>query len=277
MRAAFGACLNKIRCEWAVTRQLTLLLYYICPPLDLPRSLCPPAELSDSRSRIRWERIFVGKLILVRHGHTPLNGDNQNERLRSWLDIPLDQQGLDEALKIAQSLASLPVSTIVSSDLRRAYQTAETIRALTGATLETTEALRPWNLGIFAGQLISEVVPFLDMLNHSPDLMAPNGESYRQFYDRYSRCLMELLNRAEETPGYTVAVTHVRNFLALKSVLTHGSLDRIPVQGGPCTGALRFIERAGDKWLIREDVVKLAPPAATLTSAMPEDDVIQAN
>lgn len=219
----------------------------------------------------------MGKLILVRHGHTPLNGDNQDERLRSWLDIPLDQQGLDEALKIAQSLASLPISTIVSSDLRRAYQTAETIRAATGATLEPTEALRPWNLGIFAGQLISEVVPFLNLLNHNPDLMAPNGESYRQFYDRYSCCLMELLIRAEEAPGYTVAVTHVRNFLALKSVLTHGSLDRIPVQGGPCTGALRFIERVGDKWKIREAVVKLASPTATLTSAIPDDDVIQAN
>ncbi len=219
----------------------------------------------------------MGKLILVRHGHTPLNGDNQNERLRSWLDIPLDQQGLDEAARIAHSLSSLPISKIVSSDLRRACQTAETIRVTTRASLETTEALRPWNLGIFSGQLISEVVPFLNLLNHNPDLMAPNGESYRQFYERYSRCLMDLLTRAEETPGYTVAVTHVRNFLALKSVLTHGSLDRIPVQGGPCTGALRFIERAGDKWKIREEVVKLAAPTATLPTAIPDDDVIQAN
>jgi broad specificity phosphatase PhoE len=36
----------------------------------------------------------MGKLILVRHGHTPLNAAGKEERLRGWLDIPLDEQGL---------------------------------------------------------------------------------------------------------------------------------------------------------------------------------------
>lgn len=39
----------------------------------------------------------MGELILVRHGHTPLNVPGRDERLRGWLDIPLDDQGLQEA------------------------------------------------------------------------------------------------------------------------------------------------------------------------------------
>ena len=67
----------------------------------------------------------MGKLILVRHGHTPLNGHGKDERLRAWLDIPLDDQGMREGEEIAEKLSHLDVTGIYSSDLRRARQTAE--------------------------------------------------------------------------------------------------------------------------------------------------------
>lgn len=46
----------------------------------------------------------MGKLILVRHGHTPLNSPGEDERLRSWLNVPLDQKGLEEAARTADML-----------------------------------------------------------------------------------------------------------------------------------------------------------------------------
>lgn len=211
----------------------------------------------------------MGKLILVRHGHTPLNSHGKEERLRSWLDIPLDQQGLQEADETAQRLAHHPVTTIFSSDLKRARQTASKIQEATGAEISTTDELRPWNLGIFGGQLLREIIPFLNLLNDHPEMPAPNGESFHQFYERYSRRLHAILQVAEESDGCVVAVTHVRNLLAAKTILGNGDRNHVPVQGGPSTGTLTFVERLNGSWKMRTDDV----PAVTVipTSRKAED------
>jgi broad specificity phosphatase PhoE len=190
----------------------------------------------------------LGKLILIRHGHTPLNSHGKEERLRSWLDVPLDEQGLQEAVEIAQKVSAFPVSAIYSSDLKRARQTAEMVRQTTKASVNTTEELRPWNLGIFGGQLLREIIPFLNLLNESPGLPAPNGESFHQFYARYSRRLTEMLSLAEQSRGCVVVVTHVRNLLAARSIIEHGDRDRVPVQGGPPTGTLTVVEKVNGAW-----------------------------
>lgn len=215
----------------------------------------------------------MGKLILVRHGHTPLNSHGKEERLRAWLDIPLDTEGMREALETAQTLAGLTITAIYSSDLRRARQTAETIRASTNATLFTTHELRPWNLGIFGGQLLREIIPFLNLLNENPDLPAPNGESFRQFYARYSRRLFELLEITEESSGDIIAVTHVRNVLAAETILAHGNAEKVPVQGGPSTGSLTIIEKVGGTWRIQTVKTPHAPeiPADSHTAGVNRD------
>jgi broad specificity phosphatase PhoE len=190
----------------------------------------------------------LGKLILIRHGHTPLNSHGKEERLRSWLDVPLDEQGLQEAVEIAQKVSAFPVSAIYSSDLKRARQTAEMVRQTTQASVTATEELRPWNLGIFGGQLLREIIPFLNLLNERPDLSAPNGESFHRFYARYSKRLTEMLSLAERSRGYVVVVTHVRNLLAAKTILEHGDRNRVPVQGGPSTGTLTVVEKVDGAW-----------------------------
>jgi len=194
----------------------------------------------------------VGKLILVRHGHTCLNIPGRDERLRGWMDLPLDDQGLREAEEIAERLAEYPVDAIYSSDLRRARQTAEVLRRRVGAPRVTTmKELRPWNLGVFCGQRVMDVLPFLNLLNRHPDVPAPSGESFYQFYGRYSRCLTDLLNLASEFAGCIVAVTHVRNVLATQTVIEQGNPDLVPVRGGPPTGTLFVVERQNGRWEVK--------------------------
>jgi broad specificity phosphatase PhoE len=163
--------------------------------------------------------------------------------------------------------------TIYSSDLRRAWQTAETIHASTNANLFTTDELRPWNLGIFAGQLLSEILPFLNLLNENPELPAPNGESFRQFYERYSRTLVKLLQIAEESSGDIVAVTHVQNVLATETILTHNNAKQVPIQGGPSTGSLTPIEKVRGSWRMHTVKAPLVPeiPAESHTAGANRD------
>jgi broad specificity phosphatase PhoE len=122
--------------------------------------------------------------------------------------------------------------------------------------------LRPWNLGVFCGERVREILPFLNLLNHHPDLAAPNGESFYQFYGRYSRRLTELMNLALESAGCIVAVTHVRNLLAARTVIEQGNPDRVPVRGGPATGALTFVEMESGVWRMRtcEGTAAMARP-----------------
>jgi broad specificity phosphatase PhoE len=193
----------------------------------------------------------MGKLLIIRHGHTSLNMPGRDERLRGWLDVPLDGEGLEEAAVTAEQIhATHTVDAIYCSDLRRARQTAEVLRKQTKAPITATSDLRPWNLGVFCGQRVREILPFLNLLNQHLDLAAPSGESFYQFYGRYSHRLKELLTLAEASPNSIAVVTHVRNLLATSSVITGSDRNKVPVKGGPHTGAVVVVEKDQDRWKI---------------------------
>jgi broad specificity phosphatase PhoE len=117
-----------------------------------------------------------------------------------------------------------------------------------------TSELRPWNLGAFGGQRVKDILPFLNLLNQRPDLPAPSGESFYQFYGRYSHRLTELLSLADSSNGYVLAVTHVRNLLAATTIIEGGDKNKVPVKGGPSTGTISMVEKIDGKWTIsRED------------------------
>ena len=200
----------------------------------------------------------MGKLLIIRHGHTSLNMPGRDERLRGWLDVPLDSEGLEEAHETAaQVSAAHVVDAIYCSDLRRARQTAEVLRKKTKSTVVATSDLRPWNLGVFCGQRVREILPFLNLLNRHLDLAAPSGESFYQFYGRYAHRLRELLNLAEASPNSIAVVTHVRNLLATSSVLTGSDISKIPVKGGPQTGAVLVVEKEDDRWSVSHNAPRL--------------------
>ncbi|MGB8012191.1 MAG: histidine phosphatase family protein [Terriglobales bacterium] len=195
----------------------------------------------------------MGKLILVRHGKTVLNSMDSEERLRGWMDISLDEQGLREAEETAQRLAHYPVAHIYSSDLYRARQTAEAVVRATLTPVVHTSDLRPWNLGTLAGQRVKDILPILQQLELDPSMPAPGGESFLQFCDRYSRKLKDLLEIAARNQAIIVAVTHVRNLLATPALLCGGNRSHIPVTGGPKTGSLVWVEKGSRGWNLRVD------------------------
>jgi probable phosphoglycerate mutase len=189
-----------------------------------------------------------GKLILVRHGKTVLNSLDDSEKLRGWLDVPLNDEGLEEAEMTARQVAQYPIAAIYCSDLLRARQTAAAIAKATKLTAISTHELRPWNVGSLAGKQVSKILDELQQLELDPSRPAPDGESFFQFYDRYSLKLKELLNIADQSSGCIVAVTHVRNLLAAPTILQGGDKTKIPVRGGAKTGALMWVRKSGGKW-----------------------------
>lgn len=149
-------------------------------------------------------------ILLIRHGETAWNAVR---RLQGHIDIPLNAEGERQAGALGRALAAESVDVIVSSDLRRARQTAQAVAdQYDGATVQTDANLRERCYGVFEGMLYTEVeqqypAEFALWQARDIDAVMPPGErvaeSFRQFY---ARAISAIGEWAERHPGKTVAI-----------------------------------------------------------------------
>ncbi|MGH3659151.1 MAG: histidine phosphatase family protein, partial [Micromonosporaceae bacterium] len=94
------------------------------------------------------------RLIIWRHGQTSWNVEN---RIQGQRDVELDTTGLDQAKTAARMLADEPWDMLISSDLRRAQQTADALAALNGQPVATDARLRERRYGDWEGLTHDEI------------------------------------------------------------------------------------------------------------------------
>lgn len=139
-------------------------------------------------------------IILVRHGETALNA----ARVLQPADTPLSERGLRQAQAVAMRLISAGATSILSSDLPRAMQTAQAIAAATGVSVSNNALLQERNFGDLRGRAY-------DSLDFDPLAMqdAPTGgESMAAFRARVSAALALLCEKRAAANGSLVVVTH---------------------------------------------------------------------
>lgn len=159
------------------------------------------------------------RLILCRHGSTKFNGKGiaSADRIRGWIDVPLDREGEEQAVELTNRLKGEEIAEIHSSPLVRAEETAERIADAHWLKVRPDRGLMPWNVGELAGQPTEEVLP--KMVAMEKNGKAPKGgEPFDEFRKRYLRTLVKLLERAKRA-GTICAVTHTRNFQVTKAWL----------------------------------------------------------
>ena len=148
------------------------------------------------------------RLWLVRHGESTWNvlGLAQGHK-----DVPtLTRRGAEQARRCARLLAGEPVGAIVSSDLKRAAQTALPIGRSLHLPVSHDSRLRERSLGAAEGTPFAVVRS--DQLGIAggrvvdADAAPPEGETVRQFYTRITACLNELLS--DHPDGDLVLVCH---------------------------------------------------------------------
>jgi broad specificity phosphatase PhoE len=88
------------------------------------------------------------RLVLVRHGRTSWNAAG---RFQGQADPPLDDMGRAQARRAANELSVYQPATIVSSDLRRARQTAMALAAPWRCEVRLDPSLREQALGDWEG------------------------------------------------------------------------------------------------------------------------------
>lgn len=133
-------------------------------------------------------------LILLRHGQTDWNSE---QRLQGHRDIDLNSAGRRQAVQAAPSVAALRPDVIVSSDLRRARDTAGAVADVTGLPVAVDPRLRETSMGKWEGMTRDEVVvdwsaEWDAWRTTSPDASPPGGESRRQVATRAIEVVHEL-------------------------------------------------------------------------------------
>lgn len=97
----------------------------------------------------------AGTVVLLRHGRTAYN---HGKRLQGQIDIPLDDVGRWQAEQGASALASShTATTVVSSDLGRALDTASAYAKLVGVDVELDVRLRERSFGEWEGMTSEEL------------------------------------------------------------------------------------------------------------------------
>lgn len=94
------------------------------------------------------------RLILWRHGQTEWNS---SRRVQGQTDVELTEVGRRQATAAAERLATVRPDALVSSDLRRAADTAAALAALTGLPVETDPRLRERHFGEWQGLTFPEI------------------------------------------------------------------------------------------------------------------------
>lgn len=117
------------------------------------------------------------RLIVLRHGETTWNA---NTRIQGHTDIPLNDNGIWQAQRLGAALADEPLDAIYSSDLQRAWATAQAVAARHDLPVIAEPLLRERGFGVLEGLTWAEIEAehpehALHWRTRTPDWAPPGG------------------------------------------------------------------------------------------------------
>lgn len=160
----------------------------------------------------------MSKLLLVRHGNTKLNSAG-----RYWgqTDVELSAEGVGQAERLRDRLATQKIDVIYTSNLQRASATAKIIASSHQVDIVTCPELREINFGKIEGLTFKEVSQLYPEVAEawfkwSLTLKYPGGESVTELNNRVSKFLERL---EKHTPEETILI--VAHSAPLRMLICH--------------------------------------------------------
>ncbi|WP_456343079.1 alpha-ribazole phosphatase [Thermovibrio sp.] len=167
------------------------------------------------------------KVILVRHGKTVWNAEG---RYQGKMDIPLNEEGREQARKVGEALKGFPVKAVYSSPLSRCRDTAQEIAKHHGLEVQVKEGFKEIDHGRWEGMLASEVEreypELLKLWKEKPSqVKMPEGESLKDVYDRAVKAFEDVV-RSHSDEDLIVIVGHDATNKVLMCHLLGTGLDK---------------------------------------------------
>lgn len=160
-------------------------------------------------------------VLLVRHGETR---ETAERRYPSAGDLPLSERGRGQALALARALQSVAVDAVLTSESRRARETAELLVAGRDLSLRLLPALAEMRFGQLAGLTFEEATQTLPEVfrrwHDNPFAVTlPDAEPFLDFVGRVRRTRREL---SRTWSGQTIAVITHGGVIAVWRCLEEG-------------------------------------------------------
>jgi alpha-ribazole phosphatase len=149
------------------------------------------------------------RIIFVRHGET-----DQAGAFCGQSDPDLNAAGEDQAQTLARELRGADLNAVYSSDLRRAWRTAQAIAAAAGVAHSVSRDLREIAFGAWEGlrwKEIEERYPQEATLwaAEYPNRAAPGGEDFQDFSERVLKQIHRIRERSSgPVAGPVCIVSH---------------------------------------------------------------------
>jgi glucosyl-3-phosphoglycerate phosphatase len=202
----------------------------------------------------------IRHLVMLRHGQTEYNAGS---RMQGQLDTDLSDLGREQAAAAAEVLAKRQPLTIVSSDLRRALDTAVVLGERSGLPVLVDTRLRETHLGDWQGLTHLEVdaaAPGARLAWRENARWAPHGgESRVDVAARSMPLVAELITEqsewgVDEPDRPVVLVAHGGLIAALTAALLGIPVDNWPILGGMGNASWVQLSGHGETDAAPEDV-----------------------
>jgi len=176
------------------------------------------------------------RLFIARHGETDFNKKGLLQG--RGIDAPLNETGQKQARAISEYLKQYNASYLVSSSLKRSWQTALPVEERTELETLKIEDLDEMHFGKFEGVPYNEASAELNELHNawvSGNVLKPipQGESPKEVYDRANAAVEQLIEKYRD--GVMILILHGRLIrILLSSWLGYGlnNMHKIEHQNG---------------------------------------------
>ena len=190
------------------------------------------------------------KILIIRHGETAWN---RGRIFRGTYDIPLNENGKQQAGLVAQSLKGIKMDAAYTSPLSRAKESAEIVTEVHGISPIIHDGFIDMDYGEWTGKEESEVAKlwpddYAAWTTKPHTVRPPGGTTLKEVFNNSFTAMEEL---AKKHDGKTIAIFSHRvvNKVLIIGALSLG-LEHFPfiIQGNCC---INEIERIQNGYLIR--------------------------
>lgn len=134
-------------------------------------------------------------IYIVRHGQTH---SNEKGEYYGRLDVPLNQEGIEQMQKLQASLRDIVFDSVYSSKTKRTLESLKISGKHMYNKVQMDERLLELNFGDFEGKTYQEICTlfpeYMDEWNKDwKNFCPPNGESFTAFYKRVTSFFKDLL------------------------------------------------------------------------------------
>jgi broad specificity phosphatase PhoE len=170
------------------------------------------------------------KLYFARHGSTDANQDSIINETNGEIDEHLNQKGISQANDLAEQLKKIQFDIIISSPLKRAYETAEIVNKYHGLPIKVDESFRERGIGEYTSLEV-----WNDLFDFNKSFNLERSEDLKEFFKRIYNAIDSL--KREYSEKTILVVSHGGVHLAL-----YAYANNLPLEGNLRISPMRNCE-----------------------------------